>query len=179
MTTAQDEIIERVVSYIRHNAAKEPQAIRELVQKGHEQLVALIDGLSEEQARFQPGPDDWCVLEVLRHVVFAKRGVARVCAGLARGERPAGLGGEGEQQDGIVGEAFPTLAAARSALDAAHQELISFIEGPLAQGDLRARYRHFLFGELNCREWAAFQRVHDVDHVNQIGQIKASPGFPR
>jgi hypothetical protein len=31
---------------------------------------------------------------------------------------------------------------------------------------------------LNCRQWAAFQRVHDVDHMEQIKQVKAAPGYP-
>ncbi len=37
---------------------------------------------------------------------------------------------------------------------------------------------YFLFGALNAREWAVFQRIHDVDHTPHIGQIKASSGFP-
>ena len=179
MTTAPDEVIERVGGYIRHNASKEPQAIRELVQRGHEQLVGLIDGLSEEQARFKPAADKWCVLELLRHVVSAKRGVARICAQLARGEQPTDFRGEGEEQDGVMGSReFVSLAEAREALEAAHDQLLAFVDGPLAEANVDLRFRHFLFGELSCREWAAFQRVHDGDHAAQIEQIKSAQEFP-
>ncbi len=179
MTTEQLEARDRIRSYIQHNAAKEPASIRELVEKGHAQVAGLIDGLSEEQATFKPSPDDWSVLEVLHHVVSAKRGVARLCQRLGRGERVAGFGGEGQEQDGVTGgRPFATLGEARAAMDAAHRALLDFVDGPIATANVETRFAHFLFGELNCREWAAFQRVHDGDHAGQIEKVLAAPGFP-
>ena len=32
---------------------------------------------------------------------------------------------------------------------------------------------HPFFGDLNCREWAAFQRVHDEDHIQHAAKILA------
>ncbi|MGB2694112.1 MAG: DinB family protein [Dehalococcoidia bacterium] len=181
MTTEQIEMADRIRSYIQHNATKSPQAMTELVQRGHDQLFALTDGLSEQQATFKPSADDWSVLETMRHVVAGKRGAARVCTRLAGGDAPSNVGGEGQvsTQDGIVGEEFTTLADARAAAQAAHDELVEFI-GALSPGtNVEARYRHFVFGDLNCREWAAFQRVHDGDHANQIEKIQAVAGFPK
>ena len=180
MTTDQTEMMSRVRSYIEHNAAKSDDAVRDLVQAGHDRLFGVIAELSEEQATFKPSADDWSVLETLRHVVQAKRGVARICARLARGETPGKVGQEGEAatQDGIVGEEFATFADARSAAQAAHEELLDFIGSLSPDVSLEARYKHFLFGDLNCREWAAFQRVHDGDHTQQIEQVLAAPGFP-
>ena len=173
MTTVQSDMIERITGYIQHNAAKEPPALRALVQQGHDQLCALLDRLSEEQARWKPGADDWCTLELLQHVVTAKRGVARIC------QRLAGTGREGDEQDGVMGKhAFASLAEAREALDAAHEETLAFIDGPLASANVETRFNHFIFGDLNCREWAAFQRVHDGDHSGQIEKIVAAPGYP-
>jgi hypothetical protein len=179
MTTAQDEMIERVTSYIKHNAQKEPGALRALVQQGHEGLAGLIVGLSDEQARYKPSPDDWCVIEVLQHVATANRGVARICTRLAAGETLEGSGREGDEQDGVMGnKTFDTVAEARVAIAAAHQDLLDFIDGPLDGANEATRFNHFIFGDLNCREWAAFQRVHDGDHANQIRAVLESPGFP-
>jgi DinB superfamily len=169
MTTGQDEVISRVTSYITHQASKEPARIRDVVWKGHEQLLAQLDGISEEQARFKPSPDDWSVLEVLQHAAPATRFVAELCAALARGETYER--GEGSTE-------YASLAEARSALDSAHEELVGFIVGLAPDANTEAKYKHFLFGDLNCREWAAFQRIHDGDHAGQIEQIKAAPGFP-
>lgn len=178
MTTAQDELIQRVGGYIRHNATKEPAAIRELVIEGHARLAGLLSGLSAAQATFKPAPDVWSALEVMAHVVTAKRGVARICARLARGEQVANFGGEGEEQNGVTRGAFASLAEATAAAETADQELVAFIDGLSDEANTTTRYKHFLFGDLNCREWAVFQRVHDGDHSNQMQQITSAPGYP-
>ena len=179
-TTAPEEVRERVLSYISHQVAKGPDNIRETVQKGHDQLFRLIDGLSEEQAAFKPAPDVWSVLEVFDHVVTAKRGIVRLCTSLSRGEAGGGIGGEGQatEQDGITGKRYDSLAEARAAAQAAHDELLAFVETLSPDVNVEARHDHFLFGALNCQEWAAFQRIHDADHTGQIEQIKAAPGYP-
>jgi hypothetical protein len=173
MATVSNDQRERLVSYISHQAAKGPGSIRGTIQKGHHQLLGIIDGLSEQQATFKPSPDVWSVLEVLRHAVDAERGVGRSCAALARGETPAG-----QAQPGRSGGALPSLTEARSALDAAHDELLAFVATLSPETNLEARFEHPFFGPLNCQEWAVFQRVHDGDHAEQIEQIKAAEGFP-
>jgi hypothetical protein len=34
------------------------------------------------------------------------------------------------------------------------------------------------FGPLHCKAWYLFQRVHDIDHANQINAVKEAPGYP-
>lgn len=182
MTTVPDEVRERVVSYLKHQASKSAQEIKEAVREGHEGLLAVLDGTSEGQARFKPSVEVWSVLEVLQHVATTKRELALLCTALARSETYRGLGPEGEKaatQDGISRMQFRSLAEARSATESTHGELMAFIDSLTPEADLDARYSHFIFGALNCREWAVFQRLHDGDHARQIEQIKAAPGFPR
>ena len=169
MTTEQIEARDRIRSYLTHQAGKSPQAIRELVEKGHAQLLDKIAGLSPEQATFKPEADVWSVVEVLQHAAPAKQWVADLCVTLAQGGTPERGGGNAT---------YASLAEARSALEAAHLELVAFIDGLSRDVNLEARFEHFIFGELNCREWAAFQRVHDGDHAEQIDQVRAAPGFP-
>jgi len=73
---------------------------------------------------------------------------------------------------------YASLAAAREALEEAHQQMVAFVDTELAQAQLDLRFKHFLFGDLNSPEWAVFQRVHDGDHSNQIGQITSATGYP-
>jgi hypothetical protein len=135
--------------------------------------------MTDEQAAFKPAPDVWSVLELMHHVVSAKGGVARICQRLARGETIPGQGREGDEQDGLRrGDAFSSLSEVRPALEEAHRELLAFVDGPMAQADTTTRFSHFVFGDLNCREWATFQRVHDGDHAQQIEQITSAPGYP-
>ena len=37
---------------------------------------------------------------------------------------------------------------------------------------------HANFGDLHCRAWYLFQRIHDTDHVNQCRTIREAPDFP-
>ena len=181
MTNVPDDVRERLVSYLKHQASKGTEDIKDAVREGHDGLVSVLDGISEEQARFKPTEEVWTVIEVLQHAATVKRGVAHLCATLARGERYQSLGPEGEDpsaQDGITLMRFHSLAEARAATESAHEDLMAFIDGLSPEANLDTRFKHFIFGALNCQEWAVFQRVHDGDHERQIEQIKAAPGFP-
>ena len=37
---------------------------------------------------------------------------------------------------------------------------------------------HGTFGDLHCRAWYIFQRIHDADHVTQFRSIREAPDFP-
>ncbi len=180
-TELQSDVRGRVGGYIKHNAKKSNEAVLDLIQHGHKQLMALIDGLSDEQATFKPSAEEWSVLDTMQHVVAAKKGVVRLCEALARGEKPGGLGGEGEdtqKQDGVTGRTYATLAEAVDAAVAAQEELAAFVNDVSDDSNTELTYDHFLFGALNCRQWAVFQRVHDGDHGGQIEKVKAADGFP-
>ena len=50
----------------------------------------------------------------------------------------------------------------------------------LAQCDPRAlRFKHFSLGELDLAQWWRLQAEHDGQHLGQLREIKAAPGFPR
>jgi hypothetical protein len=174
MATIPDDVKERVLSYIAHQSVKEPAEIAAIVQQGHDQVLAALEGLTEEQAAFKPGPDDWSVLQVLQHAAEGEQRVARRCAALAAGQATEPI-----SRTGLIGpEPFTSLAQARAAIAAAHAELLDFVASLSPETNTDTKLEHPFFGSINCREWAVFQRVHDGDHANQIGQIKAAPGFP-
>jgi|FLYL01.1.fsa_nt_gi hypothetical protein len=174
MTTEQQELAERVRSYVKHQVSKGPDAMRDVVQKGHEQVMGLLDGMSEEEAAFKPAPEEWSTLEVLGHVLQAKRRTAQLCAELAKGN-PSPI----RPQDVDSGRVdVASLAEAKALLEEAHRQVIAVIDAVSPETDRDTTFEHFIFGELNCEEWAVFQRVHDGDHAQQIEQIKASPAYP-
>jgi hypothetical protein len=176
-----DELRAQVVSFVRAGGAKTPAEIEAIVQDGHDALVVALTGLSDTQAAHKPSADDWSILELMDHVVTTKQVVVGLCRNLGDGHWPPGIGPEFQEQnaqDGVTISRFATLADARIAADAAHGDLVGFIRGLNASTNVEVRFSHFLFGALNAREWAVFQRIHDVDHTPHIGQIKASCGFP-
>jgi len=180
--TLPDDVRAYIVRFIREGAAKEPADIAAIVQEGHDELLAALHGLSEAQARHKPAPDEWSVLELMDHVVTVKRSMAGLCRHLSEGSWPPGLTAEFQEeaaQDGVTLARFTSLAEARQAADEAHAGLLDFIRSITPETNTEKEFRHFLFGSMNCRQWAVFQRVHDADHAPAIGRIKATPGFPR
>ena len=164
---------EWALSFIAKESVKEPEDIAAVVQAGHDEVLDAISKLTDEQAK-QKGPDDeWSVLEAMAHVVTTKQVVTGLTASLAGGSRPAGIGPEWEEesaQDGITNVSFETLAAAREAAETVHQQLLGTIS-KLDSANLDVSFKHYIFGPMNAREWAIFQRIHDGDHIAQLRKI--------
>jgi hypothetical protein len=179
--TIPDERRAAAIAFFRQGGTKRASEIETIVNDGHDALLGALDGISEPQAAFKPEPDEWSVLELMAHVVTAKQIVGVLAGALAQGQLPPGFGSPLEAssaQDGVTVVHFDTLAAARDASVAAHAVLLDFVRA--ADGPVNAdmTFRHFIFGALNCREWAVFQRIHDDDHRPQIAAIRAAPGYP-
>ena len=169
------------IAFLRDGGAKRAAEIESIVEGGHEALLRAIDGLSDAQSTFKPAPDAWSVLELMAHVVTAKQIVSALSPSLAQGQLPPGFGTPLEAaaaQDGVTVSRFDTLDAARDAAASAHAVLLRFVRSADGPVNSEMTFRHFVFGALNCREWAIFQRLHDDDHCPQIGKIRASAGFP-
>ena len=55
-----------------------------------------------------------------------------------------------------------------------NERLLEAIRSLPADAPLDVKSGHPFFGDLNCREWAAFQRVHDEDHIQHAKKIIAT-----
>jgi hypothetical protein len=175
-----EEVKVFVRNFVAEHAAKAPAEIAAVVQAGHDPIARQLEGLSDEQARFKPAPDQWSVLELMQHVVTVKQVCAGLCTSLGSGQMPAGFGPEWleeKAQDGVTVVRFETVAEARDAVEKAHKACLAVIE-KLDAAQLDVTFSHFVFGPMNARQWAVFGRVHDEDHGPQLARILASPGFP-
>jgi hypothetical protein len=170
------------VAYLQEGGLRSAAEIEAIVEEGHSALLHAIDGLSTAQAAYKPTPDEWSVLELMGHVVTGKQLVAALCASLAEGRLPPGFGPALEveaAQDGVTVARFETLETARAAACDAHAALLDFVRSADGPVNVEMTFRHFVFGPLNCRGWAAFQRLHDDDHRPQVDAIRATAGFPQ
>ena len=80
-----DETREWVISFVRENARKSPAEIEAIIQVGHRELLAALEGVSEAQAAYKPGADDWSILELVAHVVSVKQVLAALAGSLRKG----------------------------------------------------------------------------------------------
>ena len=163
-----DEARQTVVSYLAHQGKKDVSAVVEVIERERRRLLALLADVSQEQAEFAPAPGQWSIREIAEHVVATERGVLAVIARLADIAAPP-------EQAPAAGR---SLAELREDLVDVRIQLQALVRDLPQDVNLDAKHDHFLFGPLNWKEWLAFQRVHDGDHLQQVEAIRSSPSYP-
>ena len=173
----------------------ERQLVLEHLKASREQLLALVDGLTAEQWKFQPAADRWSINECLEHVIRVENRVA----GIVRtklGEGGPDAGERARVDDAVLLAALPDRSVGRQAPEPARptgqwpdgdellaefaktrQRTVHF--AATANADLRNYFHpHAAFGELDCYQWLLVLSLHGSRHAKQIEEIKAAPGFP-
>ena len=133
-------------------------------------LIEEITGVSDEQAAQLPGTDfgeesDWGIAQVVQHVITDSYKTLSTIESLANGievsRRPVSeLSGR------------ETLSALVPFLLDSSERLTTVRKWISDLPDLESTAPHMFFGELSCKEWFLFLRLHDTDHLNQIKALK-------
>jgi hypothetical protein len=148
--------IHHVVSQLNHNA----QAIR-----------ALVEGCSEQQARWKPDDKSWSVLEVVNHLLDEEREDfrARIDVALHRNEE-AWFGINPQEWVTERGynqrELVPSL---QEFLTARAESLAWLLE--LGEVDWSKEYAA-PFGKIRAGDFLASWAAHDVLHMRQLVELK-------
>ncbi len=176
----QNEQTQQALAYARHQAAKGIADLAALMRRTAEDCARCLEGVSEQQARFRPpagtgptGEDEWSITDVLAHIIDSTATVNREIAGLVKGKPPAPVSGIGV----TPGDDRPIEEIRRSLADL-WDETARLVASLPEDASLEPTRAHPWFGPLNFREWIAFQRLHALDHVQQIEKVKAAPGYP-
>ncbi len=145
---------------------------------GRLEFLNTLNRVTPEQAAWKPAPDDWSIEEVAQHVLDGSRRVASLVTDLSNGREPSAT----PQGIGAVDPAqreadmpFPDLV---NALLDDSRIFANVIDGLPEPPSYKPTSPHGFFGELHGRAWFIFQRVHDIDHANQVNAIKGSEGYP-
>ena len=134
------------------------------------QLIEALDGLTDEQVTARTSADEWTILEGLRHEI----GVTR--ATLHTVERLAGVAVSDPAQERDPAELSPAELRRELLLNGAQ---FGTLAAALPEdASLEPTAPHGNFGDLHCRAWYLFQRIHDADHVTQFRTIREAPDFP-
>ena len=162
-----DEVRDRVTSYIQHQGKKSPSAIVDLVRTSQERYIETIGAVADDVAARKPAPEEWSVRELTRHVIDAESNVSELVRLLAVGQHPDAKSGAGRMIEDD-GRPFAQYVDVLRDVNARMLEAIGQLtESP----NLEEKAPHPFFGMLNCKEWAAFQRIHDEDHVQHAQKI--------
>jgi hypothetical protein len=136
-------------------------------------LIEALSGVSDEQGTFVPAPGEWSIREVADHILNSSRSVRGIVVSLATGVEP--------DPSGVEPPPSGTDASAGKIRDQLREDGIEWTAAIAAlkpHAALNPVARHGMFGDLHARAWYLFQRVHDIDHTNQINAVKRTDGYP-
>jgi hypothetical protein len=158
-----DDVRARVLSYIQHQAGKSREAIIALVSGSQAQLLDVVTDVDEATASRAPAEGEW---SSGGSPLIRPRTAYRSSSGPRGGAYRRGSAQPDEVEDA-------TAAALIERLRASNQRLLDAIAALPAEPNTTAVSKHPFFGDLNCLEWAVFQRVHDADHAQHAQKILA------
>ncbi len=128
-------------------------------------ILFAIEDVTEEQALRHPvdQPDQWCVLQVMQHVLGWTTNVDEVIEAVAAGRVTA------KHPRGYLPPNPPqTLAEARRALLESSLRFLALPTRVAEVANAEMTVAHEVYGDLNYHGWFARCAAHDGDHHRQI-----------
>jgi hypothetical protein len=179
MTLRPEQI--RAQEYLRQKGTGLPAAqIHERVGAAFAAMDALLDGVSEAEARARPIPAEWTVQEVVDHLVETHRPSLEELRDLLADRRPRGgpipaalqspdamerrYADLVEALSALHREILAVLAAAPDRMTGARAPVIMVVNAREADG--REAPLHWI-EELDWKAYAVIFRLHELDHLSQ------------
>lgn len=159
-----------------------------------EHLLAVVNGLTDEEAASIPDGETWSIRHIVEHLWMVEFGTSRICERLLEAAKTDGKPSDGSfslgpqfgeraaqiavtrveapdrvRPTGSVGinESLERMKQTGTTLDAMRPDLERF--------DLSGHtFPHPFFGELNAGEWLVMAGLHERRHTAQIERITAS-----
>ncbi len=169
----------------------ERSSLVEQLRGGLDSLLRSVEGLSDAQARFKPGPEQWSIEDIVEHLAVTEHGMYRLItayyeplaepADRGREEMVANLGRDRSKKRDAPERVRPrgryaTLAAALEQFRANRERTIAYVAG--CEDDLRTRATEHPLGRMSCQECLMVLIGHPLRHLEQIREIKQSPRYP-
>lgn len=181
----------QAIEYLRTRAAKMTVAgVRERLRAAVQELENVVAGVTETEARARPFPDKWSIAEVADHVAQTQIRAAEELRNLLAGRRPPGPPVYEALRSGAP--AWAPWSDLADGLRSANRELIALLETVVDEAAIpggvtartilviprdkpdSGRVTQTFAVELGWKEYALVQRLHLLDHRNQIKKLKES-----
>ena len=153
-------------------------------------LEALVEGISEADARRRPAHAEWSIQDVVDHLVETNRASVEELAFLLRGQRPpgppipAGLQSAAPLAtpwDELRRELRDVSRAALALLESARPDLPTTAAAPVVMvininRPDGSEWTHSWVEELDWKAYAFVLRLHVLEHTNQVRTIRSAQG---
>lgn len=162
---------------------------------GLDDLLTVLRGMTDEQRRYRPEPDDWSALEVAHHVFLAEQGtVATLEKHRGRPARRRGLKAKlGKFAVGVVFRfgipiqnpskmVTPDPAVSFKGLESewrgVRTRMLDLLQSMDDEAATQAGMNHPIAGPMTVEETLAFLAAHLERHLAQMRKLRSEKSFP-
>jgi hypothetical protein len=181
-----------------HMSTEERANVLHWLEESHQEFLASIDGVTDEQWKWKPAPERWSVGETAEHIVLAEAllfdSVKKAMSSPANPtweEETKGKTefivkvmaprlGKAQAPEPIVPRNGMTLAQVRERFEQQRAEIVKFAtDTNLALKEHTVVHPFPVFGTLNAYQWLIYVPLHTERHDKQIAEVKATAGYPK
>ncbi|PAF31019.1 DinB family protein [Paenibacillus sp. 7516] len=153
------------------------------------QIWQTVSELDEEQLNRKPAPEQWSVMQVLRHLNLMECIIVKQAELALQKEqnvtvdkKPYELSLDRSRSVDAPPHLQPpaepeSLADVRRDLEQSHQALTDFAQSNDSSLLRSKSFPHPVFGEMDLAQWVDFASYHEERHLGQIKDIKQALGF--
>ncbi|SDQ84230.1 Uncharacterized damage-inducible protein DinB (forms a four-helix bundle) [Virgibacillus salinus] len=161
----------------------------EINNQAREELLAEVNGISDEDLNRKPSEDRWSIKQVLEHLYLMEGAITNnIRSQLVYGEvvniadKPIELSVDRSRKVDAPkfvepSEVFATLEELKQKLEATHNGL-SELAGTSDERQLAEKGSpHPVFGQMSLKQWIPFVGYHEKRHTEQIKEVKEELGL--
>lgn len=167
----------------------------ELLNKSEKEFLQAVEGLTDEQWAFKPGPDRWSVAECAEHIVLAEALLFETATKSLTAASDEKWEATLSKTD-VLRRALPnrsTKVDAPAAIKPRHAmtrpqlmarfreqraRALAYVQETEAPLKAHTAANPF-FGPLNAHQWLLYIPLHHARHNLQIAEVKTSPTYPQ
>ena len=167
----------------------------ELLNKSEKEFLQAVEGLTDEQWAFKPGPDRWSVAECAEHIVLAEALLFETATKSLTAASDEKWEATLSKTD-VLRRALPnrsTKVDAPAAIKPRHAmtrpqlmarfreqraRALAYVQETEAPLKAHTAANPF-FGPLNAHQWLLYIPLHHARHNLQIAEVKTSPPLPQ
>jgi hypothetical protein len=172
----QPDVIQRAVDYCSHQASKGIDSLVALMQRTAGDWQRCLDGVSDEQGEYSPAPNEWTTKEVVTHFLTVTDGVNKQIEQLTHGKD---IGVLTAPDDELRPTKTSSVGVLSTDIARIFDDIVRLTRSLDGNANLDKQFPHPAFGQLNILQWIAFQRLHGMDHMQQIDKNKADANYPK
>jgi hypothetical protein len=163
------------------------------LESSRDRLLAVLEGVTDEQAAFKPSPERWSILQLVEHLATSDPGLlALIRKALESPAQPELMEQARRHDHRFLGELKPlprgvnkapealkpqgrysALADAIAAFERQREATIAYARA--TEDDLRDHFSpHSVLGPMDCFQWLIACAVHVESHTLQIEELKSA-----